>query len=242
MCVFATWKSFDVEFEGGFGGGGEGEGHDGAYAIKNQSPDVIVIRYAHARIHVSYRGAAYLLPLAPTDNKPDDMGADEWRADVQKGAVRDFIFKLTGTQPGHKVVDPASVPDNDSYDVKNGFWGQTVRVYLEDGVFQAGSTVEITLVPDGPLIDGSAGKTITRPIPLKEPGSYYYLYDLPLGTYTTTARLAVGGGAGVALHLREEVIDDPQPGSDTPQTAIKITWPSDPASHYVNTPLLRVSR
>jgi len=233
---------FDVAFEGGFGGGGEGEGRNGRYEVRNQSPDVIIVRYAHARIHIPYRGKTYVLPLAPIDNKPDNQSPEEWRGDIQKGAARDFIFKLTGIQPGHTVVDPASVAGNDSYDVKNGFWGQTAGISLDSGIVQVGNTVEITLTPDGPLIDGSAGKTITRALHLKEPGSNYYLYDLPLGTYKVTARLVAAGAPATPLHLKAQLMNNPEPESDTPQSSVKITWTCDAQCQSVNSPTLTISR
>jgi hypothetical protein len=231
---------FEVGYEGGFGGGSSGTGHNGQFEVKNQDPASIIVRNAEAKIHVPYRGKTYVLPLAPLDNKTDNQSSEEWRADIQQGASRDFIFRLTGTQPGHKPVDPASVADTDTYDVKHGFWGQTASVYLDPAVARVGNTVEITLVPDGPLIDGSAGKTITRALQLKEPGNNYYLYDLPLGTYAVTARLLSPGGAPKPLHLKEQVIDDPQSSGDTPQSSVKLTWTFDTHLQGINSPSLTV--
>ncbi len=232
---------FEVGYEGGFGGGSSGEGRNGEYAVKNQHPDAIIVRNAQARIRIPFRGKTYVLPLAPVDNKPDDRGSDEWRADIQKGAVRDFIFKLTGTQPGHAVMDPAAVADSDAYDVKHGFRGQTVTVSLDAAVAQVGRTVEITLTPDGPLVDGSEAKTIRRSLHLKQPGGYYYLYDLPLGTYTVNARLTSAAASATPLHVKEHVIEDPFTGGDTPQDSVKITWTFDDHYKSINNPTLSIS-
>ena len=69
----------------------------------------------------------------------------------------------------------------------------------------------------------TTGKTVTRALHLKLPGSYYYLYDFPLGTYTATARLVAADGTATPLHVKEQV-EDPQPGGDTPQASVKVTW------------------
>ena len=49
------------------------------------------------------------------------------------------------------------------------------------------------------------------------------------------------GGAAAALHLKEEVIDDPQPSGDKPQESVKMTWTFDDHLKAINSPVLKVS-
>lgn len=135
---------------------------------------------------VPYRGETFCVRLAaesPAQYAPF-AGRD--------GAVRNFRWTLSGP-----------VPDSDS---STTFFGAEVRVMtaaVDDGeqlVPLAESRVEFTLTPTGPLIDGSAGKTITRTTRAGE----NMLYDIPLGHYAVTAVEIGAGGARRPLLVGRE--------------------------------------
>lgn len=60
----------------------------------------------------------------------------------------------------------------------------------------AGCSLRLTLTPRGPLLDGSAGRTLTRDLLL------YHWRDIPIGVYTATATLIGPSGGMTALPLR----------------------------------------
>lgn len=130
---------------------------------------------AYASFRMEYNDRTYSLELHPDsiDSFDDD------------GAVRNFIWKLEGRKP-----------DNDW-----GYYGGLVEVYNETGFYEM-ENVEITLAPDGPLIDGSEGGTLVL-----RPGDNYwrqpaYLEDIPIGRYAVSAAL-VDGDARRPLKLRD---------------------------------------
>lgn len=116
-----------------------------------------------AYIKREYRGVFHEFRLYPDDERP--FSASE-------GAVRDFVWRLTGRRG-------------------DGLIGKTVYVYTTEGVSL--SQVEVTLTPNGPLVDGSAGKPITRS------AASGRVDDVPVGRYTMTARLVRPGAAPVPL-------------------------------------------
>ncbi|MBB6096620.1 hypothetical protein HNR42_000032 [Deinobacterium chartae] len=97
---------------------------------------------------------------------------DESAFSASKGAVRNFVWRLSGRR-------------GDSY------IGSPVYVYTEEGVDL--NKLEVTLTPSGPLVDGSAGKAITKRVPQGR------VNDVPVGRYTMTARLLRDGAAPVPL-------------------------------------------
>jgi len=130
---------------------------------------------AHASFSMDYNGRTYLLDL-----HPDSIDSFD-----DTGAVRNFVWKLEGRKP-----------DNDW-----GYYGGLVKVFNETGFYEM-EDVEITLAPNGPLIDGSHGSTLVL-----RPGDNYwrqlaYLEDIPIGRYAVTAAL-VDGDARQPLKLRD---------------------------------------
>lgn len=128
-------------------------------------PDQPYNVYAWQR--VTSGGQQFCLPLAaaqPNGNAPFSG---------RQGAVRNFRWQLTGEMPD-------AAHDHAFYGAElrlmNGGWDGTAPLTRD-------SQVEVTLLPDGPLIDGSAGKPIVRRV------SFYdgFLYDLPLGRYRASA-------------------------------------------------------
>lgn len=90
------------------------------------------------------------------------------------GAVRNFTWKLSGPTP-------------------NGdYYGSSVAVYSEPGSPINLQDVELTLTPDGPLVDGSMGSAITRRL-TDIGGGEDGIRDVPIGIYVIKARNAATG-------------------------------------------------
>ncbi|MGO1719223.1 MAG: carboxypeptidase-like regulatory domain-containing protein [Luteimonas sp.] len=137
---------------------------------------------AYASIRKDYNGRTYSLEL-----HPDSIDSFD-----ETGAVRNFVWKLEGRKQ-----------DNDW-----GYYGGLVKVFNETGFYEM-ENVEITLVPDGPLIDGSTGRTLV----LRSGDNYWrqlaYLEDIPIGRYAVTAAL-MDGDTRQPLKLRGwDAKDDP---------------------------------
>lgn len=129
-----------------------------------------------ATVGLEYRHRWYELPLDDAD------GVVDWPAmrDSRYGLLRNFVWKISGPKTG---ADPLTA---------EGYWGGTI--YFEKGG-DLGDTanIEVTLKPDGPLIDGSQGQVIVRTVklPWKRPFDHY-LFDIPLGRYIATAKVLYG--------------------------------------------------
>jgi hypothetical protein len=111
----------------------------------------------HAQIAREYEGQRYLLDLAPDDARPFAGTA---------GAVRNFSLRIEGPRP----------------EPQGGHYGGQVTLYhgSMETWFEL-ADVELTFVPDGPLVDGSRGRTIrARPAGDR-------IDDVPVGRYTVTA-------------------------------------------------------
>ncbi len=133
-------------------------GTNGQYRI--ELPQTATTWHMSATHTVEYHGREYSFPLHPED---DSAFAGN------TGGVRNFAWKLTGKRPD------------------DGFYGAYVVGYTEVGDYSIDlRDVELTLVPDGPLVDGSTGETITGK--LASTGDGDAIQDIPLGRYTITAR------------------------------------------------------
>ncbi|MFI7451871.1 carboxypeptidase-like regulatory domain-containing protein [Nonomuraea sp. NPDC049714] len=135
---------------------------DGFYRVDT---DVAATFHVTASMKIDFNGKKYAIDLAPED---DTSFAGP------TGAVRNFTWKLTGERPdglGHYGSSVLFYLDNVD--------PQNPEVYLED------ENVEVTLTPEGPLADGSAGQTITRRAIRTPDGSG--LVDVPLGRYRISA-------------------------------------------------------
>ncbi|GGR19405.1 carboxypeptidase-like regulatory domain-containing protein [Deinococcus ruber] len=142
-------------------------------------PDQPYNVYAWQR--VKYAGQTFCVPLAAEKEDGDDAFS------ARAGAVRNFRWQLTGEMQGQ------------SHD--NAYFGAEVRLMNGswDGTspMTRDSVVELTLTPDGPLIDGSAGKPLVRKV------NFYdgFVYDLPVGHYRVAAAELGPGGTRTPLVL-----------------------------------------
>ena len=139
-----------------------------------------------AQLERDYHGRRYRLDLHPSVAEPF-AGKD--------GAVRDFALRVSGRRP------------------RDGVYGATITVYRD--FFDPGlplEKVEVTMTPEGPLLDGSAGKAITA-----KPDASDRVVDVPLGRYRFAARL---DGAPVEIRVRNHgefgpsVVAAPAPPND----------------------------
>jgi hypothetical protein len=122
-----------------------------------------------------YHGKKYKFDLHP--EVAEDFVASD-------GAVRNFVWKLAGEKPDGL-----------------GHYGGTVVGYTRPGDYDVQMTdIELTLTPDGPLIDGSKGDAITRK--LISTGDGWAVKDVPVGRYKITARNAPEGAKAEALQIR----------------------------------------
>ncbi len=167
---------------------------------------------------VSFAGMNYFLPLSPTDGEIDD-------ADSAAGIVENFVLKISGR------ITPQSDPKSDL-----SYYGGSVAILggaLENGStftgysyrFPEGSSIVLTLKPQGPLIDGSAGKTLT----LRQPASAGRFLDFPIGKYEVTAELINADGTSQPLRVAAAQFSQgfagtlhktPKPNEFAPQAAL----------------------
>ena len=146
-------------------------GTDGRYRI--ELPQTATTWHMTATHEVEYHGRTYSFPLHPDD---DSAFAGN------TGGVRNFSWKLKGKRPD------------------DGFYGAFVVGYTDLEEYSIDiREVELTLVPDGPLVDGSTGETITGKF--KSTGDGDAVQDIPLGRYTITAK---EGDKPLMLRIRNE--------------------------------------
>ncbi|MFC4453904.1 carboxypeptidase-like regulatory domain-containing protein [Deinococcus sonorensis] len=136
---------------------------------------------AYAWQKVSYHNQTFCLRLAAATSEQYKVFSP------RDGVIRNFRWQLSG-------VMPDANRDNAYFGAEvrlmNGYWDDTNAVPLT-------AVVEVTLVPDGPLIDGSAGKTIVKTTTYDDG----FVYDVPVGHYQVTATEVRPDGTRVPLVL-----------------------------------------
>ncbi|MBB6096829.1 hypothetical protein HNR42_000241 [Deinobacterium chartae] len=119
---------------------------------------------------VNFEGQRYCLRLGMP--KPTDF--DAFTPD--RPVVRNFRAQSSG------VIEDLKRHD--------GYFGAEVRLMSGGEGVPYDSELILTFEPQGPLADGSRGKTLTRRVRLAEGGM---VYDLPLGRYEVSGTYVVGG-------------------------------------------------
>jgi hypothetical protein len=147
-------------------------GEDGSYRVRVQPG----AWRAYATFKKDYNGQTYTLRLRPD-------AADSFDQD---GAVRNFTWQLEGRRP-----------ENDA-----GYYGGYIHPSREVGFEHDMEDVELVLTPDGPLIDGSAGKQLRLRLNDHYWRDLFQIEDIPIGRYTVTATLQ-GDGQGRPLRVRD---------------------------------------
>jgi hypothetical protein len=150
-------------------------------------------------VNADCRVGQLLLPLHAVDGNRETF-------DSARGHVENFILRTWGAANRDSVIENPEFGSN--------YYGAPIRVqWFLDGLPESG-TVEVTFKPQGPLLDGSAGKTIAVRLPMKTDGvlsEEKMLNDLPLGRYTMTAQI-LDGGDTLPLRIKrvfgnQEVLD-----------------------------------
>ena len=126
---------------------------------------------ASVQIQRNYLGRTYTFDLHPDNAEPFAGTA---------GALRNFTWKLSGAKPA------------------GGFYGSSLAVYPEPGSDFFIEDLELTLRPEGPLADGSAGEIISRGLE-DIGGGEDGIRDVPVGKYLITAR---NKSTGMGLQIR----------------------------------------
>ncbi len=121
---------------------------------------------AYATFKKEYNGQVYPLRLHP-DN--DEMVNEE-------GMVINFNWKLEGRYNEHS------------------YYGGFIQLVPDTGFYEEMENIKLTLMPSGPLIDGSQGQTLQL-----EYGDHYWvdnyhIEDIPIGRYTVKAVLQTENG------------------------------------------------
>ena len=157
-------------------------------------------------------GIRLVLPLNPADNELEDFT-------VQKGAVENFVVRTWG-----KVSDSAAA---DRPEYAGSYYGGAFTLgYSTREADDAnspsdwlvlGSTIELVLTPQGPLLDGRPGEALTIRQKVG-PRGWFQVNDVPLGRYTIQARLTALDGKVSPLRLRDNSLRSAPGGLDPKQT------------------------
>ncbi len=174
-----------------------------------------------------YSGRSFEFTLHPTDNTDNEF-------DSQGGIARDFVWKLSGFEPGGLKENYFS------------YYGGNIQMSYrtpDDAQFYGipypeESVATFTLTPTGPLADGSQGKPIkferTAADLDRSDGAIddtSNLYDIPLGPYTLTGTLKTPDGTSVPLVFRTAYTQEQfAPSVEVNWTKPAITGGADPLS------------
>ena len=160
---------------------------------------------------VTVNGVRLALPLHPADGELDTLDKD-------RGDIENFVLLSYG------IANPSTVSENPVY--CRGYYGAsfTIGYNLSDptdsvvppGNLPEGAEVEITLTPDGALMDGSQGHTLVVRKTLKN-SSYFQVNDVPIGRYRIWARLLNHGNAE-PLRLKDNGRSAAQGGMEPKET------------------------
>ncbi|RYU93546.1 carboxypeptidase-like regulatory domain-containing protein [Emticicia agri] len=151
---------------------------NGNYSIKLPTGIASGSFYVRGSVRIKFNGQNYDLALF-TENDGQFSPYD--------GAIKNLTLKLTGKRTGNFG--------------DNGFYGGTIEIMQDFNTVERGN-IELTLVPDGPLIDGSIGQTIVR----RASDNDYYIYDIAIGKYKITAK-DVSNGRKLKVKIRYDEKD-----------------------------------
>lgn len=129
---------------------------------------------ASVRIEKTFGGKTYRFDLKPDDPSPFAGTA---------GAVRNFVWKISGPRP------------------EGGFYGSDLAVYNQPGTALLMEDVMITLTPVGELINGSKGGVVQKGL-TDIGGGEDGIRDIPLGQYKITAKNK--NGKALTIRLRNK--------------------------------------
>jgi hypothetical protein len=181
-----------------------GAGNRGSFETQTDAKGQYKLQVPNGYYHVNawytpkYQGIQASLPLYPVDK---DKVKEQFSQD---GIVKDFVWKISGPMPvKHPVLD-----HNEYYGGVIIFSGQDINSTKVLSDPPAGSIIEFTLTPVGPLIDGSKGKVITRKkklsknlMALNPTQKERLVFDIPIGKYKITAKVTEPNKKSRALRM-----------------------------------------
>jgi hypothetical protein len=168
-----------------------------------------------AGLTLRYGGKQYALPLHPVDGENDSISVN--------GEIENFVLLTYGP------VSAAKAEDNPEY--TGAYYGgaftfgystrEATDTAAPAGNLVLDSVVEITLTPDGPLLDGSRGRVIVVRKKIT-PRGYFPVNDIPIGRYKIKATLASEGGR--PLKIRDNVRVVGREAMTPPETTGEATF------------------
>lgn len=160
-------------------------------------------RIDNATALVSYGVQRYYLPLRPEGD--DGSFFDRDAIDNTRGYVKNFVLPVSGRiSPEEDPKEPLSYYGGSVY-----FRAKVKIVVPNDpdpfitgaangsNALPEGTRIQLTLTPQGPLLDGSAGRPLSYNLQVRNTGRNAFetnINDIPLGVYTATARVTTPDG------------------------------------------------
>jgi hypothetical protein len=139
--------------------------------------------FYNAGYQINWGDGVAAVSLHPADGVLDPFATID-------GAVENFVLLPYGMTSRENLQESPHLPST--------FYGGAISFnwYSADAddnnaphfALRTGSTLEVTLMPDGPMLDGSAG----RPIIVRKvlgPSSAFRVHNIPLGTYRISVRV-----------------------------------------------------
>ncbi len=174
---------------------------DGSYSMR--VPQGMYSVYAEHSVDANEQ--IYKFQLEALDGDSDTQDSTE-------GVVEDFVWKIQGLRPGQKAKATSEREWNYAY-YGARVYPNTYRSHgkypnLEDETslsktYPADSQLEITLEPEGALIDGSTGTTVIERLRLGDMGNWAFgIRNFPVGIYTATVKVITPNEQKIALRCK----------------------------------------
>jgi hypothetical protein len=200
----------------------------GRYEVKVPAGAYRVSTYVSYR----FRDREYNFELEPI-NPParhdfDGLGLDK----LNQGLVRDFRLRMTGKRMGaaedsetlYKRAYHGGRLDLDAGQYTGLLGGGNKLTPALREALPADSRVTITLQPEGPMVDGSAGRTVTATVRLGDAGKWTFSQrGIYPGAYVATARATTPDGVEKPLHV-SLVGSSTKIGRDGQYDSVTVDW------------------
>lgn len=203
---------------------------NGLYEVKIPSGDCVIWCAGYA---AEYHGVRLAMTLRPASGELGPLNQKE-------GEITNFVLSPYG------IIDPEKVSKDPQY--AGGYYGASFTIGYStreagnttspSGWLPLGSEVEITLTPDGPLVDGSMGRSLLIRQALS-PRGYTQINDIPIGRYQIRATL-VEHNKRTPLRIRDNSDSGRKGGmipvkTDSVGTVLFRSAGSDPTTLRVST-------
>jgi hypothetical protein len=183
------------------------EGRTNAQGIYEIPLPVGICQIVNADCRVTYNGKTLLLPLHPVDGERDNFNSKD-------GHIENFVLQASGS----------AGPDGGNY-------GAPMRLLTYNAPL--GSTVEVTLKPAAPLLDGSRGRTLVFRFPVKSPSPETFFGGIPIGRYTLTAKVYDGEDA-LPLRVRKTFRSGDDEDDPKPAASLDVNFDSENAGNLAS--------